>query len=45
MPVGVQPGGVAVLQTPGGQFVYYLVSYKNVHTCKIHMHNCFTLEV
>ena len=24
--VGVRPGGVAVLQTSGGQFVYYLVS-------------------
>ena len=29
MPVGVQPGGVAILQTSDGQFVYYLVSYKH----------------
>ena len=27
MIVGVRPGGVAVLQTSEGQFVYYLVSY------------------
>ena len=29
MPVGVQPGGVAILQTSNGQFVYYLVSYEH----------------
>ena len=32
MSAGVRPGGVAVLQTSGGQFVYYLVSY--MWTCR-----------
>ena len=36
MPVGVQPGGVAILQTSDSQFVYYLVSYK--HCDHIHIY-------
>ena len=36
MLLGVQPGGVAILQTSDGQFVYYLVSYK--HCDHIHIY-------